>query len=303
MLASYTKEQLKNAGRYDLSDDLERGNIVHFPHCPIELPSQDDIIFLRDELPAQMKLKNISYHPEADTVRGIDADGELQQRARRILVEHSDRIESFLNKIIPSLTPNWTIGTSSFRPMQEKGRDLKPHASNELIHVDAGAYGATNGDRIFRFFVNVNPDEDRVWATKGTFPDLYRKYGEQAGIRVDSPSPGYLEKGPLDHMRTGVIRGLGSLGLPLTKVLDSSPYDRTMRKFHNFMKDTPEFQQSPDGHQEIRFAPFSAWMVFTDMVSHASLSGRFAFIHTSIIPLENCRHPELAPINILKAAA
>ncbi len=57
------------------------------------------------------------------------------------------------------------------------------------------------------------------------------------------------------------------------------------------------------GHHEFRFGPFSAWMVFTDMVSHACLSGQHALIYTAVLPLENCRKPELAPINLLRAAA
>jgi hypothetical protein len=39
------------------------------------------------------------------------------------------------------------------------------------------------------------------------------------------------------------------------------------------------------------------------MVTHASLSGQHAFVHTSIVRLENCRKPELAPYNILRQAA
>jgi hypothetical protein len=94
---------------------------------------------------------------------------------------------------------------------------------------------------------------------------------------------------------------LASMGLPMARVLDSSPYDRTMRKFHNFMKDTPAFQADPRGHETMRFGPYSAWMVFTDMVSHAAISGQHAFVTTCLVPLENCRQPELAPINILRA--
>ena len=44
------------------------------------------------------------------------------------------------------------------------------------MHIDAGAYGATNGARILRFFVNVHPERDRVWGTKGSFEDLMRRY-------------------------------------------------------------------------------------------------------------------------------
>src|SRR5207302_2260607 len=73
-------------------------------------------------------------------------------------------------------------GTASFRPLQEKGRQLSAHASNELVHVDAGAYGATHGDRILRFFVNANPSQDRVWASKGTFAELLGRHGAEAVI-------------------------------------------------------------------------------------------------------------------------
>ena len=107
----------------------------------------------------------------------------------------------------------------------------------------------------------------------------------------------------MDHFRTGTINLLSSAGLPMAKVLDSSPYDREMRKFHNYMKDTPEFQADQRGHREFRFPPYSAWMVFTDGVSHACLSGQYCFVHTSIVRLEHCRLPELAPINVLRQAA
>jgi hypothetical protein len=76
-----------------------------------------------------------------------------------------------------------------------------------------------------------------------------------------------------------------------------------MRKFHNFMKDTPAFQAAPEGHQELRFKPFSAWLVFTDLVSHACVEGQFAFIDTFIVPLANCELPERAPINLLQRSA
>ncbi|MCP4979394.1 MAG: hypothetical protein GY935_02740 [Gammaproteobacteria bacterium] len=41
--------------------------------------------------------------------------------------------------------------------------------------------------------------------------------------------------------------------LPELKVLHSSPYDRVMRKFHNYMKDTPSFQQAEQDYVEFRF--------------------------------------------------
>jgi hypothetical protein len=303
MLDTFDNERLNHLQADDISDSLERGSVVFFPESPVPLPSAEDQAFIRQELPELLRLKNISYHPETGRIPGLGKDdAELAERVKRILVSVSSDIAAFLAKNAPRLVDNWTIGTCSFRPIQEQGRDLDPHASNELIHVDAGAYGATNGDRILRFFINVNPTEDRVWATKGNFPELLKIHGERAGLGYAKAGKGYLEKGPLDHTRSGLINLLAT-GAPVLKVLDSSPFDREMRKFHNYMKDTPSFQQETRGHEEFRFPPFSAWMVFTDMVSHACLSGQHAFVHTSIVRLENCRLPELAPLNILRQAA
>ena len=303
MLDTFSKDRMPQLQADDISDSLERGSVVFFPESPVPIPAAEDLAFIRQELPGLLRGKNISYHPEAGRIRGLDeADHEISARAKRILIDMSDNIAEFLGRSAPRLVKNWTVGTCSFRPMQEAGRQLNAHASNELVHVDAGAYGATNGDRILRFFVNVNPTEDRVWATKGSFPELFKNHGQKAQLIDTGVDSNFLTKGPVDHARTGLINTLSRV-VPVLKVLDSSPYDRVMRKFHNYMKDTPAFQQEIEGHEEFRFPPFSAWMVFTDMVSHACLSGQYAFVHTSIVPLDNCRLPEMAPMNILRQAA
>jgi hypothetical protein len=301
MLATFTKAQLAAAGPHDISDALENGKIVCFPECPIDLPSAEDLEFLRQEMPKHLSSKNISYHPEAEKIIGIRGTREVVERAQRILKENNVRVQAFLKKTIPALARDWMVGTASFRPLQEKGRDLPAHASNELVHVDAGAYGATHGDGIIRFFVNVNPSEDRVWVTKGAFPDLYRRYGDEARIVPANGEDGRaMDEGLLDRLRTSFSKGASAL-VPSAKFIDSSPYDRAMRRFHNYMKDTPAFQSTPEGHREFRFKPFQAWMVFTDRVSHACLSGQHAFADTFVIRLGSCRLPEMAPINILKS--
>ena len=116
------------------------------------------------------------------------------------------------------------------------------------------------------------------------------------------PGHYHLSEGVIDRLRTGASRALGAV-IPPARLLDSSPYDRAMRRFHNFMKDTPSFQSTSEGHREFRFKPFTAWMVFTDMVSHACIEGRFAFIDTFVIRLKSCRLPEMAPIQILQKGA
>jgi hypothetical protein len=186
--------------------------------------------------------------------------------------------------------------------VEARGRDLPPHASDELVHVDAGAYGATHGDRILRFFVNVNPRDDRVWTSRGTFAELYRAYGVAAGIAPAAGARPRLEPNALERARTRVVR-LAAAAVPPARLLDGSPYDRLMRRFHNYMKDAPAFRDSAEGLVRIAFPPFAAWMVLTDAVSHACISGRHALVSTFVVPLANCRRPELAPYHVLAGAA
>jgi hypothetical protein len=267
------------------------------------LPPEDTLDFLRRELPSRLRLKNVSYHPEAGKVSGLEADAATTERVTSVLRSHLADVESFLRRVTGDLTDGARVGTCSFRPIEEKGRNLKPHASNELVHVDAGAYGATNGDRILRFFVNVNPSRDRVWATKGSFDEMIARHGTRAGLLDDRGRLSLrIEKGAGDRVVSALVTALAKLN-PLATVLDTSPYDRAMRRLHNYMKDDPGFRADQEGYCEIRFPPLSAWMVFTDGVSHASLEGQFALVTTLIVRRARMRWPERAPFNTLRARA
>ena len=281
---------------------LERSKIVFFEQCPFGLPPEDDLIFLREELPLQTRIKNVSYHLESGSIPRFDAPQPARDRVTRILKCHSKTVTEYLQETIPDFAPGWTVGTCSFRPLEERGRNLKPRSSNEIVHVDAGAYGATCGARILRFFVNVNETTDRVWGTKGSFAQLFEQHEEfLQAARGDKPSV-RVQKRIQDHLYSGLVTGL-SKAYPLAKVIDSSPYDRAMRRIHNYMKETETFRANPEGYQEFRFPPRSAWMVFTDSVSHAVISGQHALVTTILIPLANCREKELAPYYILEGAA
>jgi hypothetical protein len=275
----------------DFGGALERGEIVRFSRAPIALPPDDDQDFLRTALAPFLKRKNVSLYPEADRLTGLEAPREVQERARRILAAHSAKVRAFLAAAMPGFTLGMRVGTSSFRPLEEEGRSLSRHASNELVHVDAGAYGATHGDRILRFFVNLNPSRDREWITKGTFRELFAQHHRAARIAVGDLRPNRAER-----ILGGALRA-ASRSFPMLRVLDSSPYDRRMRQFHNWMKDTPSFQESPS--RTISFEPFSAWMVLTDGVSHACIRGQHALVDTFLVPLANCTVRAETPYRIL----
>jgi hypothetical protein len=302
MVDRYPLRAFDDAEPQAVQDALEASGVVYFEKSPVPLPSEEDLEFLREALPSQYRVKNISYHPESDSIPRFEAAADVQDRVLGILKSHRAGVEQFFRKVAPAWVPNWTVGTTSFRSAEERGRDLKPRSSNEIVHIDAGAYGATNGNRILRFFVNVNPSEDRVWGTKGSFGELIARYPELTAAARGGRERVKLDKSLGDQLYSGVIGGLSTV-YPLLKVIDSSPYDRAMRRIHNYMKDTDSFKNDATGYQEIRFPPFSAWSVFTDGISHSAVSGRFAFITTILVPLANLRRPELAPYHVLASVA
>ncbi|HUL83103.1 MAG TPA: Kdo hydroxylase family protein [Gammaproteobacteria bacterium] len=298
----YALRRFDSASPEQIEDAMERSEVVYFERSPVELPSEADLEFMRTGLPRELQVKNISYHPESDSIPRFEAAPDVRDRIERILRAHGQRVEAFLRRATPDFVPGWTLGTTSFRSIEEQGRKLKPRSSNELVHIDAGAYGATNGARILRFFVNIHPSRDRIWGTKGGFGALLARHRELVEAAKGGRERVVLEKGPLDRLYSGLVSAVGRV-YPLVQVIDSSPYDRSMRRIHNYMKENPAFRDSREGYQEIRFPPLSAWMVFTDGISHSVLSGQHALVTTVLVPLANARTPALAPYNVLASSA
>jgi hypothetical protein len=298
----YTLRSFNDASPREIQDAMEKAEVVFFDRSPVELPSEADLAFMRQGLPRELQVKNISYHPESDSIPRFEAEVGIKQRIEQILRAHGQRVEQFLRRSCPDFVPGWTLGTTSFRSIEEQGRKLKPRSSNELVHIDAGAYGATNGARILRFFVNIHPTRDRVWGTKGSFNALMSRHPELWQAAKGGKPRVSVDKGPLDKLYSGLVGAVGQL-YPLVRVIDSSPYDRSMRRIHNFMKEDPAFRASRDHYQEIHFPPMSAWMVFTDGISHSVLTGQHALVTTVLVPLANCRIPELTPYRVLGRTA
>jgi hypothetical protein len=75
-----------------------------------------------------------------------------------------------------------------------------------------------------------------------------------------------------------------------------------MLGFHDYLKGNAAYQREART-DEFRFPPGSAWMVFTDTVSHAVLSGRFALEQTFLIRRASLALPDSAPIAVLEKLA
>jgi len=69
--------------------------------------------------------------------------------------------------------------------------------------------------------------------------------------------------------------------------------------FHDYLKFNGEYQENCPKYR-FEFPPDSTWMVFTDVVPHSVLSGRYALEQTVIVRRESLARRENAPIEILE---
>jgi hypothetical protein len=128
--------------------------------------------------------------------------------------------------------------------------------------------------------------------TSDPFAKLAPKYAAEAGL----PEIAAQSDSGIDQLRRGSIRTLRSLGLPLA---DRSAYDRFMLGFHDYLKANAEYQRECPKYR-FEFPPNTTWMVFTDVVPHAVLSGCFAIEQTFIIARSSLANPSHAPASILE---
>lgn len=99
---------------------------------------------------------------------------------------------------------------------------------------------------------------------------------------------------PIRPLRRAIGPLISAVGLP-----DRSPYDRFMLRFHDWLKENYEFQAQTK--QRLEFPPFSTWLVYTDTVPHAVMSGQFALEQTFIVPIDAMVAPEKSPIKVLES--
>src|SRR5260370_9108270 len=132
MLWTVTSEEIGKMAAGRLSDELEKGEIVYFPKSPVDLPDEEDLNFLRKNLPEYLQRKNVSYYPDAGRLTGIKGNPAVAARAEALLKSYSARVVTLLHRLLPGFMPGARLGTTSFLPLQDRGRNLAPHARTYL---------------------------------------------------------------------------------------------------------------------------------------------------------------------------
>lgn len=273
-------------------EQLESGDILYFPHTPVPL-SDEELAFLRGQGQTGSRMhKNVAYKPAADKLSGYDEQlGAADiERLRATMQKYSRAVTHFLQGFLAPYQGRWKLDYASFRPQEEENRDLPLRKRNDLLHTDAFPTRPTYGARILRFFNNINPQRTRNWITTEPFESLAPKF-----------TPGQLPL-PAPQSSAGRMLRAAARVTALDKAVPSlkrSPYDDFMMRFHNFLKENETFQRDCVKHPS-QFPPGSSWMVYTDTVGHAVLSGQYALEQTFLVAPEAMVKPEVSPLGVLE---
>ena len=271
---------------------LEKGDILLLKHSLL-LPPESERAFLFTVRQTDSRYhKNIAYRRNQDRLSGFSGSDADAGRLRRALRAYSQRAEQLVTELVAPYARLWQCDFTSFRPVEEGGRLLPLKARNDLLHVDSFPTRPTNGNRILRVFTNINPTRSRVWLTAEAFEVQAKRMATSAGLSDFAAQA----CSPWHHLRRRLTRMANSIGIPLQ---EGSPYDRFMHKFHHYLKANRDFQENGPKWQ-CEFPPGSSWIVFTDAVPHAVLSGQFALEQTFIVSRAALLVPEKAPVHILE---
>ncbi|HEY0427253.1 MAG TPA: Kdo hydroxylase family protein [Pyrinomonadaceae bacterium] len=264
---------------------LESGRVLFFDNIPFDLPAAHQDFLLSQKQTGSAFHKNISYRPKQKAIRGLSS-GSDAARLREIMENYSRETTRFVSDFLAPYAGKLELDFASFRPLEEKGRNLPFKKRNDLLHVDSFPTRPTKGARILRVFTNINPSESRIWNIAEPFDLLAERYAGQADLQKFA-----LKKA------SGLARVLNRVGLP---VGEHSAYDKFMLHFHDWLKANENFQANCD-KVRLEFPPRSTWLVYTDGVPHAALSGQFALEHTYIVPVGALVAAAKAPISVLEA--
>jgi hypothetical protein len=253
---------------------LEEGHILFFPEYSYTC---SDLSLLSDTI-LDGRHKNVSYDYQRNKLGGYRKDeAELGTQLIPLMKGYAEFAHQLIEKALPSYVPHLEWGRTSYRPAQISGRASSLRKDDTRLHVDSFAASPVNGKRILRVFCNINPNEQpRVWQVGEPFNAVLSRFAPKI------PKYNRLKAHALHWVKA-------------TKTLRSA-YDHYMLHLHDRMKLDHDYQEEV-AKTQIDFPSYSTWIVFTDHVSHAALSGQYLLEQTFYLPVEHMENPEHSPLH------
>ena len=259
------------------AETLEGGNVLVLPDLPFGL-TDEERTYLRPDA-VKEGTKTIKYDRKEDRVWGT-ADQAGETVLRGMLKRYAEETQALVLALFPGYDKALKFGVTSFRPVEAQGRKQSTRHDDTLLHVDAFPSRPSAGQRIMRVFTNIHPgDKPRVWRIGEPFETVAKRFLP----KVSAPIP-------------GSAAFMNLVGLTKAK---RTAADHYMLKLHDTMKFDAVYQRDCP-RQQVEFRPGTTWMVFTDQVSHAAISGQHALEQTFTLDIAGMVHPETSPLRVLE---
>ena len=258
---------------------FEKGGVGLLEQSPFTLlPEENEFLDLRWVNPFS---KNINLSPNGEDLNGVAKVSTEAEKKMRLFLERYRRFsEKLIEKLLPSYPANLGMGGTSLRLHQVEKRNISWRKDDSRLHVDAFPSNPMEGKSILRVFTNINPfGEPRVWRIGEPFEDFAKKF--------------------MPH--THALPAFKSFLLWRLKITKRrrTEYDERMLQLHDLAKRDITYQKfSPQ--KLVKFPANSSWMVFSDRVLHAAMSGQFMLEQTFYLPSSDLYFPDIAPFAILK---
>lgn len=260
---------------------LENGQLLFFPQLAFNLINNEQRFLTPDIV--DPKKKNISLDKNTGELRGALVAIEEQAALKNMLTRFADQAINLIDTLFPHYQAHRKIARTSYRPAQVSQRKMSYRKDDKRLHVDAFPANPNQGQRILRVFSNINPHgEDRVWRIGEPFEQVAKKFLPQ----LPKPLPG----------SAALLKLLG-----ITKS-SRTLYDHYMLLIHDHMKADEVYQRTAK-QKEIRLPPNSTWIIQTDQVSHAAMSGQYMLEQTFYLPVHGMLNEQRSPLRILERLA
>jgi hypothetical protein len=257
---------------------LESGMVLFLPRLGFALQAAEQRFLSADW--SDGRSKNISLGGARREIKGARGSAEDRAQLGAMIARFADCANQLVAALLPSYVANLKLARTSYRPCAVETRVSSYRKDDSRLHVDAFPSQPNRGERILRVFTNVHPNgEPRRWRVGEPFEAMAKRYLESVG----RPLPG--SAAVLHAMRITKTR--------------RSEYDHIMLRLHDTLKGDLDYQAKAP-RQEIEFPSGSTWVVYSDQVLHAALSGQFMFEQTFHLPVSGLRRQETSPLRVLE---
>ena len=206
----------------------------------------------------------------------------LGQRIHAILRKYSSEVIAFLSKFLSPYAGKWIIDFASFRPLEEDGRDAP--ASQAQRSASRGRFSQPPDARR-PHSPCFHQSESRPNRACGRLPghsDLWRKqFAADAGLHAIAAKDSVVSQ---NGSGLGREAGRARNGPHALRCFHAALPRLPEREFSRFRRVAPKCAWN--------FRPCATWIVYTDGVAHAVMSGQYAMEQTFLIPADALVSPQ-----------